>query len=188
MTDGDDAFVDEIIGSANAADGIVNLRGAIEGDDDVVEESGDIFCTFVQQEACSQKGEVNLPFGKEIAQGGEIVVHQRFASSEDDVANAEIFERCTVPLQILNAYLVVGFTLPDVAHDAAAVATAVSVQDEDRESREPRGRRWCRGSFMQRRHCPLSFRRDEYLDLLLFVSRRAGCQWEREANGDGRRW
>ena len=39
--------------------------------------------------------------------------------------------------QILRAYLLVGFALPDVAHDAAAVAATVGVEDEDREAREP---------------------------------------------------
>ena len=187
MTDGGDAFVDEIVGSADAADGIVNLLGAVERDDDVIEESGDFFCSFLQEKACGEKGEVNLPFTKEIAQSGEIVVQQRFAAGENDVANAEIFERCAMTFQVLHSNLVVGFTLPDIAHDAAAVAAAVGVQDEDRQSREPRWRRWCRGSFMQRWHGQLFFRRYEYLALLFFWPRRAGCQWARVANADGRR-
>jgi hypothetical protein len=46
-----------------------------------------------------------------------------------------------VAFQILRAHLVVGFSLPDVAHHTTAVAAAVSVQDEDRQSREPSWRR-----------------------------------------------
>jgi hypothetical protein len=44
-------------------------------------------------------------------------------------------------LQILGAHLLTGFTLPDVAHDTAAVAATVGVQDENGNSREPRWRR-----------------------------------------------
>jgi hypothetical protein len=39
--------------------------------------------------------------------------------------------------QILRAYLLVGFALPDVAHDAAAVAATVGVEDKDRKAHEP---------------------------------------------------
>jgi hypothetical protein len=46
-----------------------------------------------------------------------------------------------VTFQILRAHLVVGFALPDVAHDTAAVASIVSVQDEDGQARKARWRR-----------------------------------------------
>ena len=49
VSDGDDTFVDKIVGSAYAADGVVNLWRAIKGDDDVVEEGGNLFCTFMQK-------------------------------------------------------------------------------------------------------------------------------------------
>ena len=39
--------------------------------------------------------------------------------------------------QILRSYLLVGFAFPDVAHDAAAVAAVVGVEDEDRQTCEP---------------------------------------------------
>ena len=74
MTDGYDAFVDEIVGSTYAADGVVNLRRAIKGDDDVVEEGGDLFCTFGREKTCGQKGEMTLPVAKEVAESGEIVM------------------------------------------------------------------------------------------------------------------
>jgi hypothetical protein len=138
VADGGDPFVDKIVGSAYAADGVVNLRRAIEGNDDVVEEDSDLFCTFVEEKTCRQEGEVNLPVAKEVAKSGKIVVKQRFAACENDPSDAQIFERCTVTLQILRAHLVAGFALPDVAHDTAAVAATVGVQDENGQSREPR--------------------------------------------------
>jgi hypothetical protein len=52
----------------------VNLRRAIEGDNDVVEEGGDLFCTFVQEKTCGQEGQMNLPVAKEVAESRKIVV------------------------------------------------------------------------------------------------------------------
>src|SRR5882757_1406546 len=91
VTDGDDAFVDEIVGAAYAADGVVNLRRAIERYDDVVEEGGDLFCAFMQEEACRQESEMNLPVAKEVAECGEVIVQQRFAASENDLSNTKGF-------------------------------------------------------------------------------------------------
>jgi len=91
VTDGDGAFVDEIVGSAYAADGVVNLRRAIEGDDDVVEEICDFFRAFVQEKTCGQECEMNLPVAKEVAERGELVVEQRFAAGENDLLNAKGF-------------------------------------------------------------------------------------------------
>ena len=78
---------------------------------------------------------------KEIAESEEIGVKQRFAACKNDLSNTKVFERCAVMFQILDPHLVVGVTLPDVAHDTAAVAATVGVQDEDWQSREPRWRR-----------------------------------------------
>jgi hypothetical protein len=74
VADGGDTFVDKIVGSAYATDGVVNLWRAIEGDDDVVEEGSDLFCTFVEEKTCRQEGEVNLPVAKEVAESGKVVV------------------------------------------------------------------------------------------------------------------
>jgi hypothetical protein len=141
VTDSGDAFVYEIVGSGNASNGVVNLRRPIKGDDDIVEEGRHLFCTFVKQKARCEKREVNLPVAKKIAQREEIVVQQRFAAGKNDLTNAKVFERRAVPFQILGAHLVTGFALPYVAHDTAAVASSVGVQDENGQSREPCRRR-----------------------------------------------
>lgn len=138
MTDSEDAFVDEIAGSAHAADGIVNLRGAVQGDNDVVEQVGDFFCAFVKQEAGGKQCEVNLPVTKEVAESGEVIVEQRFAACENDMPNTKCFERVVVTLQVLRANLVAAVTLPDVAHDATTIASSVGVEDEDRQTGERR--------------------------------------------------
>jgi hypothetical protein len=137
VADGADTFVDEIVGSAHASNGVVNLRRAIERDDDVVEEGGDLLCSLVQEKTCGEEREMNLPVAQKIAESGEIIVKQRFAACKHDLSNAKIFERCAVMFQILRTHLVVGFALPNVAHDTAAVASTVGVQDEDGQGREP---------------------------------------------------
>jgi len=43
-----------------------------------------------------------------------------------------------MPFEILCANLISGISLPDVAHDAAAVTPTVSVQNEDRKGSELR--------------------------------------------------
>jgi hypothetical protein len=90
MTDCDDTFVDEIVGSTYTADGVVNLRRAVEGDDDVIEEGGDLFCAFVQEETCGEESEMNLPVAKEVAEGGEIIVQQWFAACENDLSHTKV--------------------------------------------------------------------------------------------------
>jgi hypothetical protein len=92
-TDGDNAFVYEIVGSIHSADGVVNLFGAIEGDDDVVEEGGDLFRTFVQEKTCCQKGELNPSVAKKVAERREVVMQQRFAACKHDLSNTKIFDR-----------------------------------------------------------------------------------------------
>jgi hypothetical protein len=74
VADGNDPLVDQMVGTAYTADGVVNFRRAIKGDDDVVEAGGDLFCPFVQKKPCGQEREVNLSFAEKIAQGGKIVV------------------------------------------------------------------------------------------------------------------
>jgi hypothetical protein len=131
VTDGDDTLVDEIVGSAHASNGIVDLGRAVEGDDDVVEEGGDFFCTLMQEKTGSEQREMNLPIPKKVTESGEIVMHQGFPTGKNDLANTEDFEGCAVALQILRAHLVVGFALPYVAHNTAAIAAAVNVEDQD---------------------------------------------------------
>jgi hypothetical protein len=89
VADGDDTLVDQIVGSVHTADGVVNLWRAIQGDDDVIEEGGDLFCAFVQEETCSEKCEMNLSITKKVAEGGEVIMQQRLAACENNLSNAK---------------------------------------------------------------------------------------------------
>jgi hypothetical protein len=79
---------------------------------------------------------MNVLLAKEVAERRQIVVKQRFAAGEDDLTNAKFLQRRAVALHIVRMNLIVRFTFPDVAHDAATVTATVNVQDEDRKRRE----------------------------------------------------
>jgi hypothetical protein len=66
---------------------------------------------------------------KKVADGAEVAVQQRLAPGKNDLANTEIAQRRTMTIQIRDPDLLVGFPLPDVTHDAAAIAAAVNIQD-----------------------------------------------------------
>jgi hypothetical protein len=90
LADGGDALTDEIIGSVDAANRVVNLSRTIDGDDGIVEEGRDIVGSLKQKETCRQEGETDILFAKEVAEGGKVGVQQRLATGEDDVSNAEV--------------------------------------------------------------------------------------------------
>jgi hypothetical protein len=90
MTNGCDAFVDKVIGSANAPDGIVDVLRAIEGHDDVVEAAGNLLGAFVQEKPRGQKSEVNVLFTKKVTEGYQIVVQQRFATCKNDLTDIKL--------------------------------------------------------------------------------------------------
>jgi hypothetical protein len=141
MANRGDSFMDEVVGAIDAADGIMNLRWAVERDDDVVEESSNLVGAFAEEKTCGEEGEMNVLLAKEVAQGCEIVVQQWLATSEDDLANAKVGERRPMALQVLCMELVGGFAFPDVAHDATAVAATVNIENENRKSCQARGER-----------------------------------------------
>ncbi len=70
---------------------------------------------------------------KEVTEGREVAVQERLASGEDDLAHAEVAKRDAVAFEADSLKFGGGVALPDVAHDAAAVATAVDVEDENGE-------------------------------------------------------
>jgi hypothetical protein len=74
MAYGNDTFVDEIVSASDPAYGIVDLLRAIERQDNVVEECGDLFGALVQQKTCGQEGEVNILLAEEVAESREVVV------------------------------------------------------------------------------------------------------------------
>ncbi len=118
----------------DAADGVVDCRWTIERNDDVVEDGGDRFRMFFQQQTSAQESETDSLIAKDGADLRELWIHKRLAAGEHDPADAETANRFELRLQLPDPEDFVFAIFPDVAHDAAAVAGAVRVDDQDRKS------------------------------------------------------
>jgi hypothetical protein len=110
----------------------VNFLRTIDRDDHLVEEGGDLAGALKQQQAGRQQRETNLLLQKKLAERGQIAVQQRFAAGQDDLAHTEIAQRRAMAIQIGDSDLLMRFPLPNVTHDAAAVAVGVDIQNQDR--------------------------------------------------------
>ena len=98
LPESSNAFLDEIECAVYTADGVVGLLWAVDGDDDVVEERGYIISALEQQQASSKKSKANSLLAKEVAQSREVTVQERFATRENNMADAKVFERRAVTL------------------------------------------------------------------------------------------
>ena len=65
-------------------------------------------------------------------------MQQGLAAGKNDLANPEIAKRRTMTIQIGDADLLVGFPLPDVTHNAAAITVTMNIQDENWHRRQLR--------------------------------------------------
>jgi hypothetical protein len=127
--DGLNASSDDIKCSLDAPDTIVNLFGTVYRDDDVIKERGDLLGAFGEEQAGGQQGETNFLLTKEIAECAEIAVQQWFAAGQHYLADPEIAERRAMAVQVLDFDLLMRLPLPNVTHDAPAVAVGVDIQD-----------------------------------------------------------
>jgi hypothetical protein len=127
--DGRDASSDDIKSSLDASDTIVNLFRTVNRDDYVIEESGDLLGAFGQQQAGGQQGETNLLLTKKVAESAQIAVQQGFAAGQDYLADPEIAERRAMAVQVGDFDLLMRLPLPNVTHDAPAVAVGVDIED-----------------------------------------------------------
>ncbi len=82
------------------------------------------------------KREAYLLFAEKLAKRAQIAVQQRFAARQHDLPDTQIAQRRAMTLQVGDPHLFVRLPLPDVAHDTAAVAVAVDVQNQDRHGRQ----------------------------------------------------
>jgi hypothetical protein len=146
-------------------DSIVYLQRTINGDDYVIEQGCDIVGALKQQQACGQQGKANILLTKEVAEGSEVAVQQGLAAGKNNLAHPKLAERRTMTIQIGDADLLVGFPLPDVTHNASAIAVAMNIQDENWHRRQLRSELsrlgGCYAFIMQQGHGVLSFRRHE---------------------------
>jgi hypothetical protein len=124
-----DALDDDIEGSWDAPDSIMNFPGTVDRDDHIIEEPGDIVCALEQQKACRQKSETDILLAKELAECAEVAVQQRLTARQHHLADAEVAQRRSMTLQIGDSDLFMLFPFPNVTHDATAVAMAMNIQD-----------------------------------------------------------
>src|SRR5580698_8144411 len=122
---------DEGEGAVDAADSIVNLRRAVEGDDDVVETCGYVCCTLLQQQAGGQQGETDIFVAQPSAEQRQLWVQERFTAGKHQPADSQFFDGSDVWLQVVHAEGFAFASFPDVTHDAAAIAGGVRVDHQD---------------------------------------------------------
>jgi hypothetical protein len=157
------ALTDQIERSLDPPDSIVDFLRTIDRDNHVVEECGDLAGALEQQQSGRQQRETNILLQEKFAERGKIAVQQRFAPGQDYLADTKIAQRCAMPIQVGDSDLLMRFPLPDVTHDAAAVAVGVDIQNQDRHGCQlrPGFRSDLRPDLMQQRHDAPSFRRHE---------------------------
>jgi hypothetical protein len=56
-------------------------------------------------------------------------MEQRFSAGKNNLANAEMTQRRSMPIKIRYPDLLMDLPLPDIAHDAAAVAVGMDIQN-----------------------------------------------------------
>jgi hypothetical protein len=77
----------------------------------------------------------------------QFTIHEGFTTGEDHLLYVECPYGFAVPIEIGSMKCTPIFTLPDIAHDAAAVAQVVYAEHQDRELRDARLLQmsgWCR--------------------------------------------
>lgn len=120
-------------GPWNPANLIMDFWRTINRDDDLVDTSGNLRGLCVKKKAGGEECNSYVQIAEELAEGLKITVKKRFASSKDDLPDSEADHRVTMAFEVCDGQFPEIRTLPDIAHNAAAVALGVNVQNEDRQ-------------------------------------------------------
>jgi hypothetical protein len=131
MADGVDAGGQEFEGAGHAADGVVDGGRAVERNDDIVCVGGDVCGVSCEQQATGQDGDSDAARAEHAAETEKVRVHEGFATGEDDPLNLEGRDVVEVAGEIACGKFGGVRDLPDVAHEAATIAAAVGLQDQD---------------------------------------------------------
>src|ERR1051326_7752339 len=109
----------------------MNFERTIEGHNHVVYVLCDRSSVLLQQQARAQYGCACAQLTDAPGEPEKIAVHERLAPGEDDPLDPEHLQFRRVAIQLFRADLLHGVRFPDVAHDAAAIATAVRTQNQN---------------------------------------------------------
>jgi len=85
----------------------------------------------MEQQAGGKKRDMDVEAAEELADCLHVAVEKRLAAGENDVTNAEVLHGLAMTFEGFRGELFAVGALPDVAHDAAAVAERVRVEDQD---------------------------------------------------------
>jgi hypothetical protein len=94
--------------------------------------------SFLQEKSRREKRQIDILLTEEVAERRQVAVQQRLTTGQYDLPNPELSQRETMPFEIGSFDLLILFTLPDVAHHAAAVASAMHIKDQDRKGLDMR--------------------------------------------------
>ena len=131
-----DAGRDKVERTFDAADGVVDCRRAVERNDDVVERGSHFLRVLRKKQSRGQKRGANALRAEERAELRKLRVHEGLAAGEHDPANAKTTDGRKLTLEFNGGEGSCVASLPDVAHDAAAVAGAVCINHEDGQGAE----------------------------------------------------
>jgi hypothetical protein len=112
---------------------IVNLGRAIHRDDDVIHRLCYRRALRFQEQTGGEQGEPHAESSKQAAERGKISVHLRFAPGKHNPPDLQSSQGLDVSLKVLDGNLPDLTDPPDVTHHAAAIATIVREQNEDRQ-------------------------------------------------------
>ncbi|EGX99598.1 hypothetical protein AZA_83605 [Nitrospirillum viridazoti Y2] len=119
------------IGILDATDAVVRGLRPIQGDDDLVTPIHDVGGVAFQQQAAAEQGDLQRQGLQRRAQAPQVGMHQRLPPRQHHPAHAQGAEIVHQPVhRRLFQAGAVAVGLPDVAHDAAAVASAVRHQGD----------------------------------------------------------
>jgi hypothetical protein len=82
----------------------------------------------VKKQPGSKKGNADAQFVEEIAQARKVAVKERLSAGENYITHAEGDHRSAVAFEVRNREFTTFGTLPNIAHDAAAIAQCVNVE------------------------------------------------------------
>jgi hypothetical protein len=120
-----------------AANFIMHLWGSIDRDDYLVDAASDHVCLLLQQESCGEKRDPNPKIVKVCTNRTQLAIEQRFTSGQHNMLYAKPAHRFSMPFKIGGVKLAAIFSLPDIAHDTAAVALTVNIDKQDGQAANP---------------------------------------------------
>ena len=118
----------------NPPNQVVDFRGTIQRDDYIVHVLDDFLRIPGKQKAGTEDRHASAEVPGGFAEFEDAGMHERLAARKNDPLNVQVRDAAQLTFQFLTGQGVYIGALPDVAHDAAAVAPAIGIDNQDRQS------------------------------------------------------